>query len=133
MVRVNDGPPLTDGQGCDSERRFDRMQVENRDVAVLWRRESNRNQRLFELITRPAALDVLRRFPDANDEKCAIPDRAVVPQLAKRSCPSAAHDQRVCSVIRLCQLVDIAIKAGNQERSHSLSPGRSSLLAKTEV
>jgi hypothetical protein len=57
---------------------------------------------------------LLRGFPDANYEKSAIPDCAVMPQLAERSCPSAAHDQRVSSVVRLRQLVDVAIKAGNQ-------------------
>lgn len=79
----NDGPPTTDGQRIDSERRLYRMQVENRDIGGLWRRESNRNQHLFELITPPAASDVLRRVPDADDEKSAIPDCAVVPQLAR--------------------------------------------------
>src|SRR5258706_8403360 len=99
------------------------MQVENRDIGCLWRRESNRNQHLFELITPPAASDVLRRIPDADDEKSAVPDCAVVPQLAKRRCPSPAHDQCVPAVVRLRQLVDVAIKPGNQYSSHSLTPG----------
>src|SRR5260370_32152806 len=100
------------------------MRVEKRDVAVLWRRESKRKQRLFELIAPPASSNLLRRFPDANDEKSAIPDCAMVPQLAERSCPSAAHDQSVSSVVRLRQLVDVAIKPGNQYGSHALTPSK---------
>jgi hypothetical protein len=57
---------------------------------------------------------LLRGFPDTNYEKSAIPETAMVPQLAERSCPSAAHDQRVSSVVRLRQLVDVAMKPGNQ-------------------
>ncbi len=39
------------------------MQVENRDIGALWRRKSNRNHRLFELIARPATSDLLSGFP----------------------------------------------------------------------
>ena len=90
------------------------MEVENRDIGALWRRESIRNQHLFQLSARPATSELLRGFPDANYEKSAIPDCTVVPQLAELSCPSAAHDRRVCSVVRPRQLLDVAIKPGNQ-------------------
>src|SRR5260370_10764169 len=100
------------------------MQIQNRDIGALWRRESNRKQHLFEFSAPPASSNLLCGFPDANYEKSAIPDCAVVPQLAERSCPSAAHDQRVSSVVRLRQLVDVAIKPGNQYGSHALTPSK---------
>src|SRR5260370_27344697 len=100
------------------------MQVENRDMGGLWRRESNRNQHIFEFIAPPALSDVLRRVPDANYEKSAIPDCAVVPELAERRRPTAAHDQRMSSVVGLHQLVDVAIKPCNQYGTHSLTPAK---------
>src|SRR5260370_12169528 len=98
------------------------MQIQNRDIGALWRRESNRKQHLFELIAPPASANLLRGFPDANYEKSAIPDCAVVPQLAERSCPSAPHDQRLSSVVPLPHPDHLPTHPANQQATPPLPP-----------
>src|SRR6266536_1221575 len=109
----------------DSEGRFDRVEFENSHIGSLRRRKPDRSQDLLELITRPAAADVLFGHPDPNDVEGAISERAVVAQFAEAGRPAPPPDQLVRPVVRPGQLLHVAVKPCDQQCRHPFSPGSS--------
>ena len=111
--------------GVGSKGRFRRMQLKDGDLGGLRRREASGRQHIFELLAGPSRTDALLRLPDADDVKGTFADRTVVAQFSHASRTSATHDQRMRSVIRLPQLVHIAVETRNQHDSQCRPSRRS--------
>ncbi len=104
------------------QRRLRSVQLKDGDFGSLRCWKANRGQHVFELVASPARTDALLRLPHADDVQGAFADRAVVAQFPCARRAPAAHDQRMRPVVRLPQLVHIAVEAGNEHDSHSLPP-----------
>src|SRR6266566_5285354 len=110
------------GRLVRSQRRLGCVQLKDGDIGSLWGWEANRGQHVFKVLASPTRAAPLLRLPNPNDVQGSVADRAVMAQLPGASRAPAAHDQRMCAVVGLPQLIYVAVEAGNQHDSHSLPP-----------
>src|SRR5216683_453070 len=118
-----------------SQRWLGCAQLKDCDIGSLWGWEANRGEYVFEFLAGPTRADPLLRLPHTDDVQGSVADRAVMAQFPGAGRAPAAHDQRMCPVVGLPQLVYVAVEAGNQHDGHSLPPNVSSVtgqLSQTE-